>query len=101
MHQPKDMGTSHIFYTIRMIWNHTVPEHLKIRPFRGYNFSPFYTVEYMEQAMAVLSEELARRGSLSIDYTPLIEQVNKYLSVLVSKQLMQDATEETPLIKNQ
>ena len=64
-HYPKDMTTKHVFFTLRMIWNHTVPEEMQIEPFQRYNFSSFYTSEYMATAVKNLISELTLRDDLA------------------------------------
>ena len=58
---PKQMEARHLFYTLRMIWNHSAPEELKIRPYKRYRFSVFYTPEYMKKAVHALMNELSTR----------------------------------------
>lgn len=31
-----DMETRHIFNCVRMLWNHHVPEHMQLKPFKRY-----------------------------------------------------------------
>lgn len=66
-HYPKDMETRHLFFTVRMIWNHTVPDMYQIKPFERYNFSSFYTSFYMGQAVRNILSELSTRNDLT-DY---------------------------------
>lgn len=63
-HRPQDMETRHLFMTLRMIWNHTAPYEYRIEPYRRYSFGPFYSTEYMQQAVISLSAELATREDL-------------------------------------
>lgn len=60
----RDMRTTHVFFALRMIWNHTVPEELQITPFIHYTFGEFYTPEYMCIAVSALLQELATRTDL-------------------------------------
>lgn len=62
---PKDMETRHVFYTVRMIWNHSVPEDMRVgRNIRLYRFGDFYTGEYMKSAVLALGRELLTRKDL-------------------------------------
>lgn len=61
-HYPKDMETRHIFFTLRMIWNHTMPQ--KIGTYVIYTFSEFYTPEYFKKAIVNLAAELLTRTDL-------------------------------------
>lgn len=55
--EPAAMETRHLFYTLRMIWNHTLPESVRLHPYRRYRFSPFYTIEYLQQAIYYIGQE--------------------------------------------
>jgi len=35
-HDPKSMETRHVFFTLRMIWNHHAPLEARIEPYRRY-----------------------------------------------------------------
>lgn len=61
---PADMETRHLYFTVRMIWNHTVPEQFKLRPFNEYIFPPIYTTEFMAEALKHMLCELAVRKDL-------------------------------------
>ncbi len=63
-HAPESMETRHLFYTLRMIWNHSMPEVWRIQPFRLYRFQPFYTEEYMRSAITAIGKELLSRPDL-------------------------------------
>lgn len=54
-----DMGTMHLYRTIRMIWNHTLP--WKFEPYRQYTFSPIWTAEYVRRSITALGRELLTR----------------------------------------
>lgn len=64
-HRPCDMTTQHVFYVLRMIWNHSMPSELQMEPFRRYAFDSFYTDEYMKTATLALGTELCRRDDLT------------------------------------
>jgi len=58
------METRHLFYTLRMIWNHTMPESVRFRRYRNYQLGPFYTAEYLQQAITHIGRELLQRSDL-------------------------------------
>lgn len=61
-HDPQQMNTHHLFYTLRMIWNHSAPSQLKIRPYKKYtHFKKMYTNAYMKLAVKAIILELAQR----------------------------------------
>ena len=81
-HNPKDMETRHLFFTIRMIWNHSAPEYMRIKPYNKYSFGDFYTREYMRDAVKFLAKELGTRKDASVYYTSCIENMLKYLDTV-------------------
>lgn len=66
-HDVAEMKTSHLFFTVRMVWNHSAPESLRITPFKQYDFGSFYTDEYIVEAVRVIASELSGRNDLT-DY---------------------------------
>ena len=86
-HKPKNMETRHIFYTLRMIWNHSMPEEAKIRPYREYDFNPFYTKEYMQFAVLALAMELSDRYDLSFKSQNQLQFMLDYLSAQHVKRI--------------
>lgn len=58
------METRHLWFTLRMIWNHTMPEHQRFKPYRHYSFGPKYTSEYMLEAVKEILKELAGRKDM-------------------------------------
>lgn len=61
------METSHLYNTLKMIWNHSVPDYTYIvQPFKKYSlFGPHYTPEYMLKSMKFMLEELGRRDDVT------------------------------------
>lgn len=70
---PKNMGTRHLYHTLRMIYNHTVPAVDRIPPFKHYSFGPFYTTEYIREAVYHLGIELSTRDIRLDWYNNLIK----------------------------
>lgn len=82
---PKNMTTHHLFYTLKMIWNHTVPEHKQIKPFKQYNINwSFYTPEYLANAIRVLSAELGTRENIELYLHPL-SIIQKHMEAIDGK----------------
>ena len=71
---PSEMTTSHLFFTLRMIWNHTMPEDAKLRPYTHYSFGVRYPREYMIDAIRALTIELAARND--IDKFACLKELN-------------------------
>lgn len=60
-----DMRTDHLYYVIRMIWNHSAPDHLKLKPYKGYKFGSYYSVAYMKASVENMLNELSNRPDLT------------------------------------
>lgn len=70
---PSQMSTHHLFYTIKMIWNHIVPPELQLKPFKKYTLSPpRFTEKYCKIAVHKLYNELMSRD----DYWHYLGQLN-------------------------
>lgn len=61
-----EMETRHLFYTLKMIWNHSAPEEFKIKPYKKYIFSDFYTNEYILKAVKAMIYELRKREDIEL-----------------------------------
>lgn len=63
---PQDMATRHLFNTVVMIWNHTMPDDAKTHNYQVYSFNPFiYTPDYMMTAICVMLPVLLNRRDLT------------------------------------
>ena len=78
MHAPQDMETRHLFYTLRMIWNHTMPEAARL-PGNLYALSPQYTQAYMLEAIRALGNELANRDDLTAEWSSQLQRMINWL----------------------
>lgn len=65
MLKPSEMDTKHVFFTLRMIYNNSVPDTYRHQPVRIYKFDDFYTDEYMALACRAMIIELSRRNDLT------------------------------------
>jgi len=81
----KDMKTSHLFYVLRMIWNHTMPKDAKLKPYQKYKFSKFYTEEYMCKAIKSLYQELKTRPDLTHRWKSDLEWMSNYVNLKVAQ----------------
>ncbi len=66
-HLPQQMATPHLFYALRMIWNHSVPEYYKIPGVRKYSDVPHWSFDYRREALRVLGDELDSRPTCDLD----------------------------------
>jgi hypothetical protein len=73
------METRHLFYTLRMIWNHTMPKDAKLKPYRSYAFSSFYTEQYLKEAIRHIFHELTGRKDISKRFVKELEIMAKYV----------------------
>lgn len=80
-HSPTEMETRHLFFTLKMIWNHSAPEHMKLKPYKKYSFGPGYTAEYMRKAVKALSAELKTRNNIEL-YLHQLKQIQTRLKEL-------------------
>lgn len=74
-HEPKQMATRHLFYTLCMIWNHSVPYSMRTHDFIAYDFGGFYTVNYMAKAVINLYEELKTRQDMTEDWKSKLNHI--------------------------
>lgn len=81
MHKPQEMATSHLFFTLRMIWNCKMPVAARLPPVNLYNFGPTYTDEYFKTAIAHLYVELCNRNDLSQEAKRGLEHMHAWLGV--------------------
>lgn len=71
----EDMGTSHLFYTLRMCWNAIVPSDLVIDFKKDWDFSPspVYCKEYFQTAVIGILAELSDRNDIEQNFIKKIE----------------------------
>lgn len=65
---PDEMKTSHIFFCVRMIYNHTVPPEFQTSPHKRWIMPPHFNLTERCRAIQVFLEQLAlphRRSELS------------------------------------
>lgn len=81
-HLPEEMETHHLFYTILMIWNHSVPPELRIGRYTRYEFGRFYSPEYMADAVRHLARELVNRKDLTPYFIECLCKIQAHLTQL-------------------
>jgi hypothetical protein len=65
MHLPSGMLTRHLFHTLRMLWNNSVPAHMRVGSVRLYRFDPhLYPRYYLREAVVHIGRELLSRKDL-------------------------------------
>lgn len=81
MLRPCIMETRHLHHTLVMIWHHTMSEDARLRPYyRRYSFGPFYSKEYMRQAVRVMFAELVSRTDLTAKQIDELRRMRDYLN---------------------
>lgn len=85
--RPEDMETRHLFFTIRMIYNNTVPEEYRHPPVRLYKFGAFYTTEYMAMAVRALLEELSTRDDITPYFKRSLLFIRKNLNMINAERI--------------
>lgn len=75
---PQNMDTSHLFNTLKMIWNNFMPAECGVGVVRYYNFGLFYTDEYMQEAIKMIGRELFKRENLTDGQRAILEKMASY-----------------------
>jgi hypothetical protein len=73
-HDPVNMETRHLFMTLVMIWNHTMPEQYVFHKsghwsHHRYTLGPFYSLDYLKQAVYAIADELNGREDLEPEWS--------------------------------
>jgi hypothetical protein len=89
-HNPQDMHTRHIFFTLRMIWNHIAPHEMRIEPYKRYRFGKFYTAEYIKESIKVLYAELRTRNDLTPYFKKCLEIIRIHANALCGRKLIDE-----------
>lgn len=83
---PEKMVTRHLFFTVRMIWNHSVPPHMRTGPHRRHEFGPFYTQQYMQTAAKLMIPELLKRQDITPAWQRDIDFIKSWFYVLYPEE---------------
>ncbi len=84
-HKPQEMTTHHLFFTLRMIWNHTAPAHLRFNPYKKYNTSVLLSnKEYVRTAIVSISAELFGRDDLTDYMKECLLKIQSYFNLKIS-----------------
>ena len=78
-HLPAQMETRHLFYTLRMIWNNTMPASARL-PGHLYSFGPTYTHEYMLDAIFAIVPELSTRKNMTPEWGRQLQHMIDWIS---------------------
>lgn len=85
-HDLCNMETSHLYYSLRMCWNHLVPKDIGIQPIKEYDFSAnkVYTHDFFKRAIKAIPEELSNRNNMTKKFKDDLQNVIDNISVLDS-----------------
>lgn len=84
MHYIDDMSTTHLFYTLRMVWNHSMPKEMHIGGnTQKYVFTNFYTSQYMMQACFYIILALNNRTDLLYKLQKEFQQMKDYFKTKI------------------
>jgi hypothetical protein len=73
----KDMETGHLFYTLKMCWNHMVDEDIQIKPAKDFDFLNAYSNGYLKEGIYKIIKEIGMRKDISDDFSLKINDVIK------------------------
>ena len=63
-HRPHEMETKYLFYVLKMLWNHFMPEEARIEPYVERHFGKAYPEEYLREAIQKIGRELLTRRDM-------------------------------------
>ncbi len=78
-HPIDKMETRHLWYVVRMVWNHSMPIEARSPFYHRYSFSPFYTAAYMRQALRAIMRELSKRTDMEQEWLDELARFAAYL----------------------
>lgn len=87
-HLPSEMETSHLFYTLRMIWNNRMPREYWVGKVKLYKFGRLHNNKYLLDAIERLAHELATRNDLSKEFAGQLKEMSNYFQELIDIKLI-------------
>lgn len=83
--KPREMATPHLFNTIKMLWNNTVPPVFRVGPFKRYRDVGTWDLKYLMRALDELQDEFESRDDIESEDRDLFNDM--LLNSDVLKQL--------------
>lgn len=78
---PAEMETSHLFNTLRMIWNNHMPASMRVGAVRLFRFCPQrHPRHYLGEAILQIGRELMRRPDITPGMRVQLEQMARHLN---------------------
>lgn len=88
---PFGMATNHLFNTLRMIWNNSMPPRMRVGVVKLYRFDPaIYTSRYIAEAVANIGAELFGRDNLPSWMREQLTQMWRHLQHLELTPFIED-----------
>ena len=91
-----DMETSHLFYTIRLVWNSFMPRPLSVGTYKAVWFNTeLYTSKYLTKLLPALYKELLARDNITDRHKQQLEdmQLPHLLAMVSTQQSVEQAME--------
>lgn len=83
-HRVSDMATPHLFYSLRMVFNHSVPPVFRIGKLKRYDDVSDWSPTYRAEAIAALAKELETRDDLDTDLAAEFEDMKANTRVILA-----------------
>lgn len=88
-----EMKTTHLFYTLRLLYNSFMPRPLSVGTYKQCYFTPsLYTSDYLQQIIPAIYTELNNRDGLSYSYKQQL--ANMQIPHLLNLTSSQEKVEE-------
>lgn len=89
---PSSMATTHLFFTLRMIWNHGMPTHMHVGGrTRQWRFGARHNPQYMRQAIVQIGAELFTRTDLPASYRAQLDEMARWFQLVSAESFVTDA----------
>lgn len=80
--RPRNMATPHLFYTVRMLFNHSVAPCFRVGQFIRYKDVPTWTLQYKRAAAVAMLTELSKREDLDSEDQHELDDMNENAQVM-------------------
>jgi hypothetical protein len=81
-----EMRTTHLFYVVRMIWNHTMPKAYRL-PGGNYNGPQHWSAQYRHAAVYAMLAELKTRTDLPVSLDVQLGMMRDYAWRIMKNKL--------------
>lgn len=94
-HTPATMTTTHLFWSLRMVWNHTMPAARAFEPYRRWSDVATWPTETRREAADAFARELARRkpDDLTVEQRGELETMRRGMGAFNAELNRQAAAE--------